>query len=364
MNAGADPGRRDEPDPDRRRRPLAAATSARSPTPTPGWCRSPRATATASASAGWPARPSGSASTPLAVGTYEELPEVAPALRRRPARADAVATLPAGARPRTCRPAGHPHGQPARRPRRPCSTRDPQRPDRARAADLDAPPRHVRARSCRAAAKLLERRRRGSRASPCTCRWPPASHLAEVERLVNDVVAAELPDPHRLGQPPHRAPSSPRSARRTPTSTVRPRIGTDLWLGDRGALRGHRDRARRPRGRARRRVRLPRPHRPQGRPHPGRLRRHRARHRPRGTDRRPLHARPAPPPWPAAASTRSASCARRSPSTASSGCSPSRPHMQASMLFLPARRRGCPRSARRSRCGCATRSPVRPRRVS
>ena len=70
----------DEPHADRRRRPLARPTCAPSPRPRPASCRWPRATATASASAGWPASRSGSdlgGVDTLAVGTYDELPEVA-----------------------------------------------------------------------------------------------------------------------------------------------------------------------------------------------------------------------------------------------------------------------------------------------
>ena len=66
--------RSDEPHPHRRRRPLAQPTCARWPTRRPAWCRSPRATATASAWAGWPARPPGSASTPSPSGRTTSCP--------------------------------------------------------------------------------------------------------------------------------------------------------------------------------------------------------------------------------------------------------------------------------------------------
>jgi hypothetical protein len=61
------------------------------------------------------------------------------------------------------------------------------------------------------------------------------SHLSEVGRLINDVVASGLPTrtvfvshltDAELGQ----------LAVSYPDFTIRPRIGTDLWLGDRGAL--------------------------------------------------------------------------------------------------------------------------------
>ena len=113
-------------------------------------------------------------------------------------------------------------------------------------------------------------------------------------------------------------------ALRFPDLVLRPRVGTGLWLGDRGALRGHRHGARRPPGGARRHLRLPRP---VGAP---------ARHRcwwsraapPTASAWRPPPATPrcAPgrPRWPAAASTPPGSCARRTASAASSGSSPSR----------------------------------------
>ena len=67
----------DEPHPHRRRGPLACAPARRGRGHARAGRRSRRATATASASAGWPARPSGSGVDTLAVGTYDELPEVA-----------------------------------------------------------------------------------------------------------------------------------------------------------------------------------------------------------------------------------------------------------------------------------------------
>ena len=55
------------------------------------------------------------------------------------------------------------------------------------------------ARDLREPRPVADRRRgRGSRASRCTCRSAQGSHLAEVHRLMNDVVAAGLPDPHRV----------------------------------------------------------------------------------------------------------------------------------------------------------------------
>jgi hypothetical protein len=61
------------------------------------------------------------------------------------------------------------------------------------------------------------------------------SHLGEVSRLINDIVASGLPTRtvfvSHLTHAEHGALASS-----YPDFTVRPRIGTDLWLGDRGAL--------------------------------------------------------------------------------------------------------------------------------
>ena len=62
------------------------------------------------------------------------------------------------------------------------------------------------------------------------------SHLGEVSRLINDIVASGLPTRtvfvSHLTHAEHA-----RLATTYPDFSVRPRIGTDLWLGDRGALR-------------------------------------------------------------------------------------------------------------------------------
>ena len=63
-----------------------------------------------------------------------------------------------------------------------------------------------------------------------------SSHLGEVERLLNDVVATGLPT--RTVFVSHLTAAELATLARTyPDFTVRPRVGTDLWLGDRGALR-------------------------------------------------------------------------------------------------------------------------------
>jgi hypothetical protein len=61
------------------------------------------------------------------------------------------------------------------------------------------------------------------------------SHLGEVSRLINDIVASGLPT--RTVFVSHLTHDELiRLATSYPDFTVRPRIGTDLWLGDRGAL--------------------------------------------------------------------------------------------------------------------------------
>ena len=79
-------------------------------------------------------------------------------------------------------------------------------------------------------------RRPRSRASPCTSRSPSGRHLAEVERLLTDLVAAELPTSTVWVS--HLTADELATLRSSYADlTVRPRIGTDLWLGDREALR-------------------------------------------------------------------------------------------------------------------------------
>jgi len=70
------------------------------------------------------------------------------------------------------------------------------------------------------------------------------SHLSEVERLMNDVVAAGVDKLAQKGHPGSRTvwvshlteTELATLASRFPDFTFRPRIGTSLWLGDRGAL--------------------------------------------------------------------------------------------------------------------------------
>ena len=63
-----------------------------------------------------------------------------------------------------------------------------------------------------------------------------ASHLGEVTRLLNDVVAAGLPT-RTIFVSHLTADELTRLRAAYPDFTIRPRVGTGLWLGDRGALR-------------------------------------------------------------------------------------------------------------------------------
>ena len=323
----------------RRRRPLARATCARSPTPTPGLVPVAKGNGYGFA-VGRLARKAaaGSACDTLAVGTYDELPEVAAALRRRPAGAHPVAAVRRRARARGLPAApGRPHRR-AGSPTSPaCSTREPDA--RFVLERLTSMRRHgMTARSCARPPPRCSRppTATGSRASPSTCRSPAAPTSAEVAP----------PDERRgrrrarrrrtaLGQPPHRRRARLAAHVATPTSSVRPRIGTALWLGDRGALRSPRPCSTSTRSSAATCSATAAGRAPEGRPHP--RRQPAAPPTASGSRRPPATApcAPAPRPWPAAASTRSASCARRSRSTASTRLFAEPPHMQASMLFLP-----------------------------
>ena len=177
--------------------------------------------------------------------------------------------------------------------------------------------------------------RSGSRASPCTCRWPAASHLSEV-RPADERRGRGRRSPTRTVWVSHLTDAELAALRAAyPDFTFRPRIGTDLWLGDRGALTvratvldvhpvergdvfGYRGRTA-----------------PKRRHHPRRQRRHRPRHRARGADRRRARCK-----------DRAATVARGGLDAAGFVRSPytidgkqrlfaEPPHMQASMLFLP-----------------------------
>ncbi|MDR7253073.1 alanine racemase [Nocardioides sp. BE266] len=87
-----------------------------------------------------------------------------------------------------------------------------------------------------AAAEALGPGRSGLRGVAVHLPLNTTSHLGEVSRLVNDVVASGLPT--RTIFVSHLTHAEITGlAGSYPDFTVRPRIGTDLWLGDRGALR-------------------------------------------------------------------------------------------------------------------------------
>jgi alanine racemase len=82
------------------------------------------------------------------------------------------------------------------------------------------------------------RHHRGARLEGVALHLPLASgnHVAEVERLLTDVVAAELPVTTLWVS--HLTATELTTLRSSyPDLSIRPRIGTDLWLGDRAALR-------------------------------------------------------------------------------------------------------------------------------
>jgi alanine racemase len=87
----------------------------------------------------------------------------------------------------------------------------------------------------RSAARLLERRPASVEGVALHLPLAAGAHLTEVLRLVNDVVASGLAT-RRLWVS-HLTPDELASLRTSYADfEVRPRIGTDLWLGDRGAL--------------------------------------------------------------------------------------------------------------------------------
>ena len=94
------------------------------------------------------------------------------------------------------------------------------------------------ARDLRAAGTMIEERRDTVRVEGVALHLPLAqrSHLGEVERLMTDVVAAGLPT-HRVYVSHLRDEELATLRGEYPDFEFRPRIGTRLWLGDRGALR-------------------------------------------------------------------------------------------------------------------------------
>ena len=169
----------------------------------------------------------------LAVGTYEELPEVAQRFA-----GDLLVLTP-------WRPTGTdlPDGLPTRRVLHTVSRladllalldRDPDA--RVVLERMTSMRRHgISADELRSAARLLERRPATVEGVAFHLPLAAGAHLTEVVGLVNDVVASGLTT-RRLWV----SHLTPRELASLHTSyadfEVRPRIGTDLWLGDRGAL--------------------------------------------------------------------------------------------------------------------------------
>jgi alanine racemase len=86
-----------------------------------------------------------------------------------------------------------------------------------------------------AAADALGSGRSGLRGVAMHLPLNTTSHLSEVSRLINDIVASGLPTRTVfVSHLPHAELGA--LAGSYPDFTVRPPIGTDLWLGDRGAL--------------------------------------------------------------------------------------------------------------------------------
>jgi alanine racemase len=169
----------------------------------------------------------------LAVGTYEELPEVA----QRFSGALLVLTpwRPTGQVPLEDLPPGRViHTVSRLADLVALLDRDPHA--RIVLERLTSMRRHgMSAEELRAAAPLLEHR--AARLEGVAFHLPLAagSHLSEVVHLVNDVVAAELPT-RTLWVSHLTAPELASLRTSYADFEVRPRIGTDLWLGDRVAL--------------------------------------------------------------------------------------------------------------------------------
>jgi alanine racemase len=170
----------------------------------------------------------------LAVGTYEELPEV---MARFPG--DLLVLTP-------WRPTGSnlPESLPPRRVVHTVSRlpdllvlleRDPAA--RVVLERMTSMRRHgLSAEALRGAARVLDRRKAVVEGVAFHLPLAAGAHLTEVLGLVNDVVASGL-GARRLWVS-HLTPGELSSLRTSYADfEVRPRIGTDLWLGDRGALR-------------------------------------------------------------------------------------------------------------------------------
>jgi alanine racemase len=170
----------------------------------------------------------------LAVGTYHELPEV---MQRFDG--DLLVLTP-------WRPTGSPvpDGLPSRRLVHTVSRLADllalldQQPDaRVVLERLTSMRRHgMSADELRSAARLLERRPATVEGVALHLPLAAGAHLSEVTGLVNDVVAAGLGS-RRLWVSHLTSPELASLRSSYADFEVRPRIGTELWLGDRGALR-------------------------------------------------------------------------------------------------------------------------------
>jgi alanine racemase len=170
----------------------------------------------------------------LAVGTYDELPEVAQRFGGdllvmtpwRPTGQVPLEDLPSG---RVIHTVSRLSDLVA------LLDRDPEA--RVVLERLTSMRRHgMSAEELRTAARLFDRRRAHVEGVAFHLPLASGSHLSEVVHLVNDVVAAALPT--RTLWVSHLTSAELASLRTSYADfEVRPRIGTDLWLGDRGALR-------------------------------------------------------------------------------------------------------------------------------
>ena len=205
---------------------------------TPGSCRSPRATATASDPGRLARKATWLGVDILAVGTYEELPEVTDRFA-----GDLLVLTPwrpfaPGARPR-CRP-GRPHRGRRRRPAPACSPAS-RTPGSCWSSDQHAAARHRPARSFGQPPRAAKAP--GARLEGVALHLPLASGPTsdEVERLLTDMVAAGARDPGSSGSATSRPRARDGLRSVPPRPRFRPRIGTDLWLGDRDGAPSHRD---------------------------------------------------------------------------------------------------------------------------
>ncbi len=204
----------------------------------PVWCRWPRATATASAWAGSPARPTWLGVDTLAVGTYDELPEVSSRFS-----GDLLVMTPwrpfgAGPGRRRGDPVPRVHTLSRVEDVRALSERE---PDARFVLELQTSMlRHgLTARDLREAADALgpAAAAAGSAGSRCTCRWPPGRTSRRCTASSTRWWVAEPAEEHTTLWVSHLTGEELGRLRTSHADfSIRPRIGTSLWLGDRAAL--------------------------------------------------------------------------------------------------------------------------------